>query len=374
MTHGAADSTIRLYATGELQICSSPCRRPARNKNNNLDQKTKVQGGTAIANSCTIGGAKGGRGAIPAPTKFGRRAKRTLREAGTIFDEYFPATTAFFTLTLPGSGALAHQAIARYSAVVVERVTQWLRDAMGAQAIAWVWEWQRRGALHLHILAAGEDGERVAEAIMRWRQYCGDLMERLSLMSGVDCFWNPRKKRWNLNWQTWQFDATLVAKSAARYLAKYVGKAVNGKWKGERYYPSRWWSVNKFLLARIYCRRVAARMTWKTHADRQQGLAAIVAHLSADGANILEYANKRYWWLANWLARFDDDTCMLAWIGAYLRQAASSLTAGCSKLLWGSLRAPAVVAEPEPDWTGLTAVERMELVGLRPLRHIEAQG
>lgn len=368
MKHASADSTITLYATGELRICSSPVHAEARQRASLLDQKRKVPDSIAIRAGSTVGCATGGKGAIPRPTRFTPRARRTLREAGVIFDEYFPRTTGFFTLTLPADGDEAKQALARYSAVIVARIKQWLRDVANIQATAWVWEWQKRGALHLHIVAASEKQEDMAEAILQWRGYCGAMLERLSIQTGVDFFWNAVRKRWNIDWRTWQFDATLVGKSAARYISKYISKNVASEWKEGWYHPSRWWAVSKFVLARIYRRRQRARIAWKDDAKRQAGHLAIVAALQKAGANILQYANKRYWWLSNYLARFEDDTCMWTMMSELLRRCKETLSADYWRFLWAPYRAPQAVAEPEDQRVVTDAWAALAEVGLRPLR------
>lgn len=199
---------------------------------------------------------KPGHGGDPKPTKFGNNARRTLLRAGGALELLHGGAkrVLFLTGTLPGSTDTAMDAIARYSSYIVDRLKTWLYDNGGSSYAMYVWERQKRGALHLHYavyIDESQDGRRIYHG---FKGYWYKLLCAVSTKSGVDLFAKKRGGSWKSNPKVVQAKAVWCNRSVAAYLSKYLGKRVNctggGGW-APTYYPVRWWGVSRPLLAKL---------------------------------------------------------------------------------------------------------------------------
>lgn len=201
---------------------------------------------------------------LPRPKQFTRLARQTLLDAGGALDKmgFSPNEFHFFTGTLPGSTDAAKEMIARYSRDIVNSLKESLRKR-GINLTFNTWEWQKRGALHLHLVihAPNEHPQEFADYLeSRWY----DLIDLVSLKSGVS-LWErsanlPGDRFWNRNSPQLKGIAAKTVqcqKSVAAYLSKYVGKEsvdsgaipdkrFNSKIK-TLFYPSSWWSISNHL-------------------------------------------------------------------------------------------------------------------------------
>lgn len=201
---------------------------------------------------------------LPRPKQFTRLARQTLLDAGGALDKmgFAPNEFHFFTGTLPGSTDAAKEMIARYSREIVHNLKVSLTKR-GINLTFNTWEWQKRGALHLHLVihAPNEDPQQFADYLeSRWY----DLIDLVSLKSGVS-LWEraanlPGNRFWNRNSPQLKGIAAKTVqceKSVAAYLSKYVGKESvdSGSIPDKRlsskiktlFYPSSWWSISNHL-------------------------------------------------------------------------------------------------------------------------------
>ena len=159
-----------------------------------------------------------------------RNARQKILEAGAVIDKHVGTSNSFeLTLTLPGSGWDAYDVISRWSGYIVNRLTQIIRRAeQKGVEVHWffVWEHQKRGALHMHWCVAVESDWRVANLLcLELRAKWFELLEELSVKTGIDLF----KKRgfsgtWRHSPEVWQYNIARVRKSVAAYFSKYCGK------------------------------------------------------------------------------------------------------------------------------------------------------
>lgn len=188
--------------------------------------------------------------------EFTHRAGQKIREAGAMMDYasgYNPSLCRVITLTLAGDTPEAFDALARYSGYAVNRLFQPIRR-MGLYDSHWffVWEYQKRGALHLHIALSNPDkdksrlcGDRI---IAKWIEVLRDIQEK----SGIDMFVRRDYKSYakeedyqNLNQE--------MRKSAGGYFSKYAGKAERSEENSyvrkfsKMYPPSRFWGSSQSL-------------------------------------------------------------------------------------------------------------------------------
>lgn len=198
-------------------------------------------------------GARPGWGALGRQDRgFNSGTRHALLECGAVCDMWHGRNAVVLTGTLPGSTDEANEVIAANSAYIVNRINQYCRRlSKGGLWCFYVWEWQSRGALHIHYCVADSDRSGLARMRAGWRDFWVDVLEALTRKSGVDLFRRSGGGTWRGQADKIQADAQFVKKSVAAYFAKYAGKGyhaeVSKKLKSKRirrYVPSRWagWS------------------------------------------------------------------------------------------------------------------------------------
>lgn len=132
-----------------------------------------------------------GYGDRPNVTYFTHRSGQKVRECGAVIDMLCngdPSKCRVITLTLPASGHEAYDALSRYSGYATNRLFQVIRRNDSHAELYWfyVWEYQSRGALHLHLCLFHEDGKVSKgigdEIVSKWR----DVLRDISRKSGVN--------------------------------------------------------------------------------------------------------------------------------------------------------------------------------------------
>lgn len=192
---------------------------------------------------------RSGYGLIPRKTKFGMRGRRKILRVGGVMDQ-LEGVRAAITLTLPGGGMEPMRAMAAWSGFIANRVKTWLYDQVpNPKEIAWffVWELQKRGALHMHLCLNCEDNEtynRVRRGIKPlWIRVLRSVQEK----SGVSMFISEKGKDWSKKPKYIQVDCQRVKRSVSAYFAKYCSKQSKGALEhiesGLR--PSRWWGCSR---------------------------------------------------------------------------------------------------------------------------------
>lgn len=198
-----------------------------------------------------------------------------IREGGAVIDRFVGKHhSSMLTLTIPGGTREAFKAVADWSGWIANRLLQVIRRVpKSLPPVHWffVWEHQKRGALHLHMCLAwkvhSEDRYALAEAIKnKWFECLLELEEKC----GVDAF-QPLGFRpsWRNVPSVWQWDCQEISKSVAGYFSKYCQKnsQINGQepnvkkrgaspaparnTKTKKYedihYPSRYWGSSQSI-------------------------------------------------------------------------------------------------------------------------------
>lgn len=172
-------------------------------------------------------------GQVQTYKSFTRNAKQKILEAGAVVDKHIGKHGSYeLTLTIPGSGAVVYDVVARWSGYIVNRMLQVIRrlEAKG-YPIHWffVWEHQKRGALHQHWCIAMKDEPMLVDYICRLlKSKWFELLKELSDKTGVDLF---QRKGFNGTWrdtpEVWQSSINPVRKSVAAYFSKYMSKNID---------------------------------------------------------------------------------------------------------------------------------------------------
>lgn len=188
-----------------------------------------------------------GYGGLSTRTAFGRDARQLMREVGQVLEQGELSQCLFLTGTLPGSTEIAKETLARWSAWIVRNVAQWVRDTVGTVQYFGVWEYQRRGALHLHLCVRVSSNSHANTVLSRWHQVWCRILSALSTKCSVDLFQRKDGSTWKDNQTVVRTDAQRVEKSVGRYLSKYLSKGCTARMSAATYPPSRWWFCSKEL-------------------------------------------------------------------------------------------------------------------------------
>lgn len=228
------------------------CRKafmPSSLDNKNEFQESKEEWMAKILSSGES--VRPGWGMCPRLTKFGIRGRRKILRAGGVMDS-LPGVRAAITLTLPGNTSEAIQTICDYSGFIANRVKTWLYDQLvDPSKVSWfyVWELQKRGALHMHLCINCEESavfRRIQKGI---KSAWINILETVGKKASVNMFLSSKGYDWRRKRGKIQVDCQRVKKSVSAYFAKYCGKADKGAEEhikaGLR--PSRWWGCSRYL-------------------------------------------------------------------------------------------------------------------------------
>lgn len=131
-----------------------------------------------------------GYGDRPNVSYFTHKSGQKVRECGAIIDMLCngdPSKCRVITLTLPASGHEAYDALSRYSGYATNRLFQVVRREKDNASLHWfyVWEYQKRGALHLHICLYHQEGSvsrEIGEKLLTaWRSVLCDISGRCGI-------------------------------------------------------------------------------------------------------------------------------------------------------------------------------------------------
>lgn len=206
---------------------------------------------------------KGGWGRLSKPTKFTKNARHRLLEAGAVVDAACGLNAWEITCTIPGSGNEVFRAVAAHTGWIMNELTQIIRRAK-CKYWFYVWEYQNRGALHLHMLVS--DPERdLSELSKNLESRWWALLQLLSQKLNLDVFRKSSKVTWKLMPSRWQSHVAQIKKSVAAYFSKYAGKGYGAGQKKKGFgmvgTPSRWWGSSQQVKKDITAARL--KLKWQ---------------------------------------------------------------------------------------------------------------
>lgn len=236
-THESNDETEEMSESGSTPTCHS--RKTREVPTDSQSQKSSDQG------------KRPGHGGLPRYQKFSTYARRQILRAGGALERTHPHHECLFlTLTHPGSTKVSMEVLARYSAKAVKMVHDWIGNHVSTKLSIYTWEWQQRGALHLHYVfhcPNREKGEWIRQQLKgEWIK----ILDAICKASGVDLYRKNEGFTWANNKDIVRVDAQWCEKSLAAYLSKYVSKAAKDNYKMPQnaFCPSRWYGVSRPLL------------------------------------------------------------------------------------------------------------------------------
>jgi hypothetical protein len=143
------------------------------------------------------------------------------------------------------------EALARYSGKAVKMLHDWLSFHISSKMSIYTWEWQDRGALHLHYVVHCPDRDRGEWIIANLQKEWTRIIDAICKLSRVDLYKKNNGFSWKDNKAVLRVDAQWCKKSVAAYLSKYVSKAgqLEKRFSNKFQCPSRWYGVSRPLLA-----------------------------------------------------------------------------------------------------------------------------
>jgi hypothetical protein len=186
-----------------------------------------------------------------ARTSFGIDAARRIMRAGGALDRHDSESTnyLFLTATLPGDDDWSKWAIAEYSSYIINCLKAWLSKRLNNRMEFYVWEHQKRAALHLHYCIHVPDPAIRAWIKKRFRFEWVRLLNAIEQMSGVNMWGKWAEKPLRYKTAILQTQVQNVRKSVAAYMAGYCAGA-ESKHGGDHkkpWYPKRWFGVSRPL-------------------------------------------------------------------------------------------------------------------------------
>lgn len=220
---------------------------------------------------------KPGYGGLPRFQRFSTYGRRTLLRAGGALERAHPHhECAFLTVTHPGSTRESMEVLAKFSAFAVQRLKAWLGKRIQGNLSLYTWEWQKRGALHLHYVVHCPNEQVYQYVQSNLKAQWIRILDAIAKESGVDIYRKHSGFSWASNKDMVRVDCQRCEKSVAAYLSKYLSKATDNvkRMPKNAYCPSRWYGVSRPLLALL--REMSVKVTlyslrerdaWETYQD-----------------------------------------------------------------------------------------------------------
>lgn len=173
---------------------------------------------------------KKGYGATPRIKSFSAASGQKVRECGGAIDylcDGEPSKCRVITLTLPATGEDAYKALSDWSGYATNRLLQLIRRTRDDR-YHWfyVWEHQKRGALHLHLCLYHEqsrESEKIGDAIVsKWR----DILRDIGTRCGIDLLFAKGFGR-RVESHEMQSNNQQMRKGCGAYFSKYAAKTSN---------------------------------------------------------------------------------------------------------------------------------------------------
>jgi len=152
-----------------------------------------------------------------------------------------PRSSCFLTGTFPGGSASAQASIASQAPWIINTLKAWLYKRIGKNVGYYVWEFQKRGTLHLHYVVVIDDEALRASVIADFRDEWIRLIAGASARSGENLFIGNHGRNFFTEQEKLQIYAQECYKDCASYLSKYLAKKSQSDFPA----PCRLWGATK---------------------------------------------------------------------------------------------------------------------------------
>lgn len=194
---------------------------------------------------------KSGWGYLPKPRKFSYRSENTLKQAAIVLESLGVSNILIITLTLPGSTQGALDALERYSGFAVNRFNQYLRRWLKKAIYLYCWEYQDRGALHLHYAVCVPLEIRSRFTKDKLQSEWHNILQSVSAKASVDVFEIDGGYTWRDNPEKCRIDVQECQHSVVSYFSKHDQKKPRLDEAGRYRSPGCWSNISKSLRHRM---------------------------------------------------------------------------------------------------------------------------
>lgn len=252
---------VTRYPNNETRIALYPERLPVDSFNSNTIDTTMVSScdsGNQSNGTLTVLGSGSHRptGAFNIKSKvdtvprtpklfLSRNGRRQILRAGSCFQNDQSTERLLLTGTLPGRLSEAHKALAEYSSYASKTLTNWLTRRSPGCKWMYTWEFQDRGALHIHLVC--ELPHSVSAYVKeRFKDEWNRIITAISEKSGVDL--RKRTQKYRHSADKTQADWKVCDREPSRYISKYISKNKTSAFSKWRYPPKTWYQISRSLL------------------------------------------------------------------------------------------------------------------------------
>ena len=177
-----------------------------------------------------------------------RNGRRQVLRAGACFDSTETTRRLLLTGTLPGTGNQAFRTLAEYSSYASKTLTNWLNRRSPGCPWMYTWEFQGRGALHIHLVVEVPlpmSGYIEAHFKDEWNR----ILRKICNLSGRNLY--AKTAKYSHSEDKTQADVTICDREPSRYISKYITKSSTHAKAFGRFPPKTWYQVSRSLLKRL---------------------------------------------------------------------------------------------------------------------------
>ncbi|RTL34635.1 MAG: hypothetical protein EKK48_31070 [Candidatus Melainabacteria bacterium] len=215
----------------------------------------------------------------PSPTSFTSYARNYCMDAAHVVETYAKGRGVFVTLTLPGNTPEVFRCFSAATGYVVDRMNRWLRYKVVNSLFMYVFEFQKRGALHMHYLFRLPDGvknrEFTRDLRAQWRKILLDVSEE----SSVDLFRKKDGGTWRHRADKPRIQVKNLRGTYAQYISKYASKAESKSGVFDQFSPRRWWGCSREARVLVSQSRLEQVLPVNSVSDGFQGMLSLLMNL-----------------------------------------------------------------------------------------------
>lgn len=186
----------------------------------------EVSGGESETTQTAGKDGRSGWGGLPKQKDVSRKTLKQTKEIAAALElEYGRENLRFLTWTLPASTQAAYEVIARWSSWIIDVYSKRFTRLLGSDyARLQVYEYQKRGALHCHMVIGSQQGIEKLDDVSFQGMHC-EILDYLSEKTGVDLYERKGGGSWKDKKEVVRADCQKIEKSVTAYLGKYLSKA-----------------------------------------------------------------------------------------------------------------------------------------------------
>ena len=183
------------------------------------------------------------------PKSFTKISGQRLRECGAAMDILSKGNLEEcyeICLTLPANHEKAFVALSKNTYFATNRIFDYLRKQYRGE-ISWfyVWEYQKRGALHLHLAVHHRASLLLPTICSDIKRAWVRILQDIGEMENTCMFTDKSMKKCVMP-DKWQMHSDQICKGVGAYFSKYAGKEGSKQsWYCQKYPISRFWGSSK---------------------------------------------------------------------------------------------------------------------------------